>query len=220
MMERRTIRPLEDLLAYRNGSRGWIVALPGGREIRYTNAELERYFGDAIFQGSLLEEDPEPVIRQGGFQIPGGILEILLDTTPQSILRPNSGATFSKWAGKQNREEKARVRKAAKEAAEKLLERMETDLEVEFDYPLYADTAKVDVLVEWEKVITPRYKNGRYRPNVDPHDALPMMCKGIIDGLTDAGIIADDRHIDATYDQGKDPAGSGRVVIKVQGGSK
>lgn len=219
MMERRKVRPLEELEIFRSGSK-WILQLPGGREARYTEKEIQQYFSRIAFED--VQDPPAPEIsRQGKLRWgPEQQLEIVIPTTPQKFVSPNYGAHFSRWAGKQQREEKARLKQASIDAAEELLDYMESEIGAILERPLYGDDARVEVLVEWEKVITPRYKNGAYRHKVDPHDALPAMCKGIIDGLTIAGIIADDRNIDATYEQGKDPAGAGRVTIKVQGATK
>ncbi len=125
-------------------------------------------------------------------------LRLVIPTTPQPEVRPNAAYGVKPWQQAKAREEKRRLRAMAKHHASNVLFLAE---KVGAFEP-FPDTASVHVAISWEKVRTPRYANGRYRPRVDP-DALALMCKGLIDGLTDAGVWKDDRNLSLTYEQGK-----------------
>lgn len=139
-------------------------------------------------------------------------LEMLLRTTPSSDARPNRNTGFNAWQGKKSREEKARLKRDTIVTASSVLS---SDAWKDIPRPLFPANARVSLEVGWEKKAT---KSGllRYRQKVDGHDTLPQMCKGIVDGLTEAGILEDDRDILASYTQVKDPAGEGYVRIRVE----
>jgi hypothetical protein len=201
MIERLKVRPGDGMEAIRAG-RTWTVTLPGGKgSARYTDSELREMF-------AVVSDDPH--IEE--FWAEPRSFEIEIPTTPSPDVRPNRNTGFNAWQGKKAREEKARLREVAKNAAVSAMNAPEA---LDRRRPLYGDDAVVEVTVWWEKRPTPKYPNGRYRSFVDGHDTLPQMCKGLIDGLVDAAVLKDDKRLFASYRQDKDPSGQGRVVVKV-----
>ncbi len=126
------------------------------------------------------------------------LLRLVIPTTPRPEVRPNAAYGVKPWQHAKAREEKARLKRITKEEAASFLNRGTRAA----GFTPFPDDARVEITVFWEKVRTPRYANGRHRPRVDT-DALPLMCKGILDGITDAGVWQDDRNLAVAYAQGK-----------------
>lgn len=209
MPETKHIRPRDPAFeAYRPASnRMWQVTFPGNREGRYTDKELTELFETT--EGTDIEPSEPVVPRRPKF-------DLTIETTPSTDVRPNRNTGFNQAAGAIARAEKARLKEMTRLAAVSWKNAPGAPQPRALRKWLYPKNSIVTVTVFWEKNPTAKYPNGVYRKNVDGHDTLPAMCKGIVDGLTEAGILQDDSEIDATYNQEKDPAGRGYVRITVE----
>jgi hypothetical protein len=134
---------------------------------------------------------------------------IVIPTTPSPAVRPNANSGHNKGAGLAYGKEKKRLRNDTARCVSSAFNAAPPP------HPVFPSNSLIDIRVCWEKVRTAGYPNGRYRSFVDAHDALPLMTKGMVDGLVDAGLLDDDRHLQATYTQEKDPDGLGFTEITV-----
>lgn len=135
-------------------------------------------------------------------------LTVAVPATPPSLLLPNRRATFTQRGARAFRATSAKLRETARLAGVDALHRHGLTA------PAFPDNATVTVTIRWEKVRSPRYPNGRYRTPPD-NEALSILNKGVIDGLVDAGILADDRKLILTYRQENDPDGTGETVVTI-----
>jgi hypothetical protein len=133
---------------------------------------------------------------------------IVIPTTPQPEIRPNAALRHGRWASQKANAEKKRLRHDAARCVTSAFNAEHPP------HPLFPDSSTVRVRIAWEKYPTPHRPNGIYRKFVDP-DALGLMCKGLLDGLVDAGLLDDDKHLNTTYTQEKDPDGLGFTEITV-----
>lgn len=170
------------------------------------------YFTDSQFEAVFVPLEESPLIAEAGLLIPDRIPDVVLNFpfTPSSSVRPNANTGHNALVGKRYRAEKAKLRKQAAQVVIDLMNQHRHP-------PTYGSDTLLVVDVYWEKTPTPRYPNGRYRQFVDAHDALPGMCKGIIDGIVDAKLLEDDRHLKVAYHQHKAPDGNGYVSVRMWG---